>query len=135
MKPLTATERKRTPSARAKQWCREAQEQGRILAWDWCESFNSFTKRKKDLFGFADLVMVRAGSRPSSMMDTPPGLVAVQVTGGGNGPARVAKIKAEPAAAAWLRAGAKIQVWDYRQRKVRGVGVVSIERVVIQVGE
>jgi hypothetical protein len=60
----------------------------------------------KDLFGFADILAIS----PSR------GMLAVQATGGGNGPARVAKIKAEPRAAIWLACGGRIQVHDWRKR-------------------
>jgi hypothetical protein len=61
----------------------------------------------RDLFGFADIVAIS----PSR------GFLAVQATGGGNGPARVRKIKAEPRAAIWLATGGRIQVWDWRKTK------------------
>ena len=128
----------RTGSARAKEWCRDAQERGRLLAWEWTEHNLSRGRIfwKSDFFGFADLVMVRSGSLPTSMMNRMPELVAVQVTGGpsnsGDGPKRVKKIKAEPKAAAWLATGSRIEVWDYRWRK-KGGKYVTVERVVIPV--
>ena len=60
----------------------------------------------RDLFGFADLVA----------MSPTRGIMAVQATGGGNGSARVAKIKAEPRAAIWLASNGRIQVHDWRKR-------------------
>jgi len=60
----------------------------------------------RDLFGFADLV----GMSPSR------GFMAIQATGGGNGSARIAKIKAEPRAAIWLASGGRIQVQDWRKK-------------------
>ena len=60
----------------------------------------------RDFLGMADLIAVS----PTR------GIMAVQVTGGGNGPARVAKIKAEPRHAIWLAAAGRIQVHDWRKR-------------------
>lgn len=60
----------------------------------------------RDMFGFADLVAIS----PSK------GIMAVQVTGGGNGPSRIAKIKAEARAGIWLASGGRIQVHDWRKR-------------------
>ena len=60
----------------------------------------------RDLFGFADLIAIS----PSR------GIMAVQVTGGGNGPARVKKTRLEPRSAIWLASGGRIQVHDWRKR-------------------
>ena len=62
--------------------------------------------RKLDMFGFADLLAIS----PTR------GFLAIQATGGGNGPARVAKLREEPRHAIWLATGGRIQVWDYRKR-------------------
>ena len=58
---------------------------------------------KRDLFGFADLIAIS----PTR------GILAVQATGGGNGPSRVKKIRLEPRAALWLASGGRIQVHDW----------------------
>jgi len=75
----------------------------------------------RDLFGFADILAMS----PSR------GFVAVQATGGGNGPARIAKIKAEPRAAIWLACGGRIQVWDWRKR----AGMKQREACVFEIGK
>lgn len=61
---------------------------------------------KRDAFHFGDLLCC-APSR---------GILMVQATGGGNGPARGAKIRQEPLAALWLASGGRIQVHDWRKR-------------------
>lgn len=61
---------------------------------------------KRDCFGFFDLLAVS----PTR------GFLAVQATGGGNGPSRIAKIRKEPRAAIWAAAGGRIQVHDWRKR-------------------
>lgn len=61
---------------------------------------------KRDLFGFIDMVAIS----PTR------GILAVQATGGGNGPARIAKIRLEPRAGLWLASGGRIVVHDWRKR-------------------
>lgn len=81
------------------------------------EHFNSFTKQRKDLLGFADLLCLKIGEPPTLL----------QVTASGSAE-RVKKILAEPRAELALRCGFRILVhgWrrlaDYKQdgtRKVR----------------
>jgi len=62
----------------------------------------------RDFFGFADLIAV-----------SPRGIMAIQVTGGGNGPARIAKIRQEARAGIWLASGGRIVVHDWRKRAGR----------------
>lgn len=73
----------------------------------------------RDLFGFADLVA----------MSPTRGIMAVQVTGGGNGPSRIAKIRAEARAGIWLASNGRIQVHDWRKR----AGQTQRECVVIEI--
>jgi len=63
----------------------------------------------RDLYNFADLI----ACSPTR------GIMAVQVTGGGNGPSRIAKIKGEARAGIWLASGGRIQVHDWRKRAGR----------------
>ena len=60
----------------------------------------------RDFLGFADLIAVS----PTR------GIMAVQVTGGGNGPSRLEKTRNEPRHAIWLAAGGRIQIHDWRKR-------------------
>jgi hypothetical protein len=67
----------------------------------------------KDLFGFVDGIALCPEE----------GIIALQVTTNGQGPARVHKIREDfcwPKAQAWLSGGGKIQVWDWRRRQVGG---------------
>ena len=127
VKQVSKSELKRSASARAKAFCT-----AQNYIWDWTESFNSFTKRRKDLFGLFDLVYIADNT-----------MYGVQVTQH-NGSARLAKMagkaqkgESDEAAAyrrrclwAWLKTGGRAEVWDYRHRKKGGV-VVDIERVVL----
>ena len=73
----------------------------------------------RDFFGFADLIC----ASPSR------GILAVQVTGGGNGPSRFAKTRKEPRHAIWLASGGRIQIHDWRKR----AGTKERECVVIEI--
>lgn len=81
--------------------------------YDIVETFNHMTCRRKDMLGFIDIVTFDAEGK----------MVGLQVTGGGNGSARVKKITQERTAQAlaWLRAGCLIEVHDWRKvAKKRG---------------
>ena len=60
----------------------------------------------RDFLGFADLIAVS----PTR------GIMAVQVTGGGNLNARAEKTRAEARHAIWLASGGRIQIHDWRKR-------------------
>lgn len=70
------------------------------------ERWNQYAKIRQDLFGFADLVVLR-----------PQAIVAVQVTSGSNHAARRTKILAEPRAKMWHDCGGVVEVWSYTKRK------------------
>ena len=76
----------------------------------------------RDFLGFADLIAVS----PSR------GIMAVQVTGGGNGPSRITKTRNEPRHAIWLASGGRIQIHDWRKRAKqtqRECVVVELENI------
>ena len=64
-------------------------------------------KRFFDLYGFIDLCCIHRKH----------GFLAVQVTAGGNGGARVKKIINNESAYLWLQAGGKIEVHDWKYYK------------------
>ena len=66
----------------------------------------------RDMFNFADLVVLRPG-KPN---------LAVQVTSGPNLAARVKKILAEPRARMWLEGGGEIEAHGWRRLKVKRGG-------------
>lgn len=87
------------------------------------EKFNSFTKRRIDVFGYGDILAIRPGE-----------IALVQTTSGSNLRAREQKIKALPGFKAWHAAGGisvlhawrKIQrngrkIWDCRELSTRQV--------------
>lgn len=83
------------------------------------ERFNSFTKRRHDLFGCIDIVAVAKGAGLGSLY-VPGAIIGIQVTSGTNHAARIAKIKAEPRMAAWAKAGGLVWVWSWALRGGRG---------------
>ena len=75
----------------------------------------------RDLYGFADLI----ACSPSR------GIMAVQVTGGGNLSSRAKKTRQEPRSAIWLASGGRIQIHDWRKRakqKERECVVLEIQK-------
>lgn len=70
-----------TPSQRS---TRYLQDQG-WTCWK-CEYWCSFSKRRKDLFGFVDIFAMKPGHRP----------LLVQTTSGSNAAARLKKIEESP---------------------------------------
>lgn len=79
------------------------------------ERWNPHARIRQDLFGFADLLAMKAGRVP----------LLVQVTSGSNVAARLAKIIAEPRALIAIRAGFAIEIHGWRKLKVaRGKAAV-----------
>lgn len=79
---------------------------------DVVERFNSFTKRRNDFMGFADIVCCHPEH----------GTIAIQATSGSNVSARLAKLKAEPRVAVWLLAGHghhAVEVWGWDLKPLR----------------
>lgn len=77
------------------------------------ESYNAFTKRRLDLFGFIDLLAVAESQ-----------LLGIQTTSGSNLSARRNKILGEcrEQARAWLSAGGRIILHGWRKLKVKRGG-------------
>lgn len=75
------------------------------------EHWNAFAKVRQDLFGFADLVVLRPPRQ---------GVLAVQTTSTKNMSAREKKIQNTPAAQAWLDAGNQIIVEGWSKKGPRG---------------
>ena len=74
-----------------------------------CEHWNPFARVRCDLFGFADVLAVRAGAP----------VLAVQATSVSNHSARVRKARALPQLRTWLGAGCAFEVWGWAKRKGR----------------
>ncbi len=74
------------------------------------EHWNSFVKRRMDMFGIFDLIAIRGDET-----------LAVQTTSGSNVSARIAKIRATQASAIWLESPSrKIVVHGWARRGPRG---------------
>lgn len=82
---------------------------------DVVERFNSFTKQRHDLFGFADIIAIHPQW----------GTMLVQATSTSNQAARVTKIMGEPRHKLWLLSGRGhhyLQVHGWGKRKVKRGG-------------
>ena len=93
-----------SPSARTLAECRKRGWIAQVV-----ERFNTYTNRRVDLFGVIDIVVI-----------TEAGILGIQATGGGNGASRRDKIHAEPRALAWLKAGARLEVWNWEKQGAAG---------------
>jgi hypothetical protein len=60
---------------------------------------------RKDLFGFADIVAIKAGEP----------ILAVQATSADNVAARLTKARSLPELRTWLQAGGRFEVWGWRK--------------------
>lgn len=74
------------------------------------EHWNPFAKVRKDLFGFIDVLVISGNE-----------MLAVQTTSGANVSARIAKIRATPAAKVWLASPTRrLFVHGWAKRGPRG---------------
>lgn len=103
-----------TPTARSLQHFRKHGLTAQVV-----ERFNTFSKKRVDLFGFIDLVVL-----------SPLGICGVQVTSGSHVSHRYEKIRAEPKAVQWMRAGGSIVVHGWRKAGPRGKRKIWSLRVV-----
>lgn len=89
-----------TPTARSLDYARR---QG----WDAsvCERYCSYTRRRFDLFGVFDLVV----------LDDLWGCIGVQTTSGSNVSSRIHKMEASDQCRRWLARGLRAEVWGWRQ--------------------
>lgn len=80
------------------------------------EHFNPHVKIRQDLFGFGDILAMKAGA-PILIVQ------ATGETGSGNFQPRLAKILAleNGAPVAWLRAGGRVEVWAWARRRSTGL--------------
>lgn len=95
-----------SPTQRTLKWLRN---QGYTVAV--VERWNPYAKVRQDLFGFIDLVAIRAGEN---------GVLAVQCTSGANHALRRNKIAEIPLAQTWLDVGCRIQIISWSKRGPRG---------------
>jgi len=93
---------------------------------DVAERYNSFCRRRFDLWGFADIVAFGAGW---------PGVLAVQAcrgstSGGGDVATHITKIMATPGLAEFLECGNRFEIfaWSQRQKNGRQIWVPRIVR-------
>ena len=73
------------------------------------EHWNHFDKKRKDLFGFIDILAIKEGI-----------VLGVQATSGSNTMARVEKIRLHENYLRVIHSGIKVQVWGWRKLKREG---------------
>jgi len=76
------------------------------------ERFNHWTKRRHDLFGFADIVAMKSGETP----------LLIQTTSNSNFSARKRKVLESPLAALALSGGFRIMLHGWGKHKVKRGG-------------
>lgn len=74
------------------------------------ERFNTFSKKRVDLFGVIDIVAIVPGR----------GILGIQATSGTNHTSRADKVLDEPRAHAWVAAGGLLQVWSWSKKREPG---------------
>lgn len=72
------------------------------------EKWNSFVKIRQDLFGWVDILAVRADR---------PGVLGIQTTTGTHAAERVTKAIGNKALQVWLEAGNRLEVWSWTKHK------------------
>jgi hypothetical protein len=77
------------------------------------EKFNTYTNRRKDLFGCIDIVAL---TNQGPLTET----VGIQCTTRAHLHDRSAKILAEPRMRMWLEAGNRLYVWTWAKQGARG---------------
>ena len=70
-----------------------------------CERYCSYTRRRFDLFGVFDLII----------LDDQWGCIGVQTTSGANVSSRIHKMEASSDCRRWLASGLRAEVWGWRQ--------------------
>jgi hypothetical protein len=102
-----------SPTARSLAHCRKLGLTAQVV-----EHWNAFSRRRVDLFGVIDIVVL-----------SPIGICGIQTTGAGAS-SRMAKIRDEPRAELWLRAGGELVVHSWRKVGPRGKRKLWSVRVV-----
>jgi hypothetical protein len=86
---------------------------------DVVERWLPHTNRRRDLFGFIDLVAVDRRE---------PGIVGIQATTLPNVAARLGKARSRPELSAWLKAGGRFEIWGW----VRRLGGWEVKIIVVR---
>ena len=111
----------KSPTARTLDECRR-------LGWEAgvVECHNTFSNKKRDLFGCIDVVALTGEMTLTPYNDymvvMDGAILGIQATSASNHAARVTKAKAEPRLKLWLEAGGRMEVWSWRKhaKKVDG---------------
>jgi hypothetical protein len=113
-----------SPAARSLAWLRR---EGFVAAVT--ERWNAFAGIRQDIWGFGDLLAAHAKERI---------IILVQVTTRSNLASRLAKARARPELAVWIRAGGFVELHSWRKRgrrwQVKRVAIRAedLEPVIVQ---
>lgn len=102
---------KPSPTSKSCKYCRDNN-----LSYDITEYWNFYAKKRKDLFGFIDLVVIENSK-----------MIGVQTTTKSNASARFHKITADKAeeAKAWLGSGGFIEIWGWDGDELKRISVLE----------
>lgn len=75
------------------------------------EKWNPWAKIRQDLYGFIDVVAIKAGES---------WVLGIQCTMAGHSANRMQKAKASPNLAVWLACGNRFEVWGFSKKGPRG---------------
>ncbi len=93
-----------SPTSRSLQECKKRGWTAQVV-----ERYNQYSRRKVDLFGVIDIVVI-----------TPDGILGIQATSGDHHAERLAKISVESRASLWVGSGARLAVWSWSKTGARG---------------
>lgn len=77
------------------------------------ERFNPHARIRQDLYGFADILAVKALGESG-------GILAIQTTSGGHHNDHLLKLHREPRLWTWLQAGGKAELWSWTKSRHSG---------------
>ncbi len=91
------------------------------LTFQVVEYWNSFARRRIDLFGIIDIVVL--------LPDSAKAILGIQCTSSTNHSARMKKAREEPRLKEWMRCGGLFEVWSWKTTKVKGKRATHTLRV------
>lgn len=106
MAPKKRATKPTSPTARTLAELRKRGETAQVV-----ERWNKFAKKRIDLFGVIDIVVIRSALHGKRL-----GIVGVQATTGENHSHRREKMLAEGRAREWIAAGGQLEIWSWSQR-------------------
>lgn len=104
-----------SPTARSLKECRKRGWEAYVV-----ERYNMYARKKFDMFGCIDVVVLVPARDICDGLRWKPGILGIQATSGDNHAARRHKIADEPRMKLWLEAGGRLQIWSWAKQGARG---------------